>query len=139
MKRVLLAYARFNKTTGYCQGFNIIAALILRVVNFDEEVALKVWMCCICPFSSESFIFRVVLIAQISMIVLVSLDFSKNAYIYKHKVNKVPASVCAHVDILVNYCYFTNNTSGGIEPPTSVLIGYCLVLMLVLIIVCTYM
>ena len=44
LKRVLLAYARFNKSTGYCQGFNIIAALILRVVNFEEEAALKVNM-----------------------------------------------------------------------------------------------
>ena len=42
LKRVLLAYARFNKTTGYCQGFNIMAALILKVVDFDEHSALKV-------------------------------------------------------------------------------------------------
>ena len=42
LKRVLLAYARYNKTTGYCQGFNILAALILKVVNFDEQLTLKV-------------------------------------------------------------------------------------------------
>lgn len=42
LKRVLLAYARFNKSTGYCQGFNIIAAMILKVVHFDEQLALKV-------------------------------------------------------------------------------------------------
>ena len=42
LKRVLLAYARYNKTTGYCQGFNILAALILKVMNFDEQVTLKV-------------------------------------------------------------------------------------------------
>ena len=42
LKRVLLAYARFNKSTGYCQGFNILAALILKVVDFDEYLALKV-------------------------------------------------------------------------------------------------
>lgn len=47
LKRVLLAYARFNKSTGYCQGFNIIAAVILKVVEFDEEMALKV---CVCVF-----------------------------------------------------------------------------------------
>ena len=47
LKRVLLAYARFNKSTGYCQGFNILAALILKVVDFDEYLALKVKLFCI--------------------------------------------------------------------------------------------
>lgn len=42
LKRVLLAYARFNKATGYCQGFNILAALILKVVGFDEQLTLKI-------------------------------------------------------------------------------------------------
>lgn len=42
LKRVLLAYARYNKSTGYCQGFNIMAAMILKIVNFDEQLALKV-------------------------------------------------------------------------------------------------
>ena len=42
LKRVLLAYARWNKRVGYCQGFNIIAALILDVVDRCEEDALKV-------------------------------------------------------------------------------------------------
>lgn len=42
MKRVLLAYARWNKTVGYCQGFNVIAALILQVMDRSEEDALKV-------------------------------------------------------------------------------------------------
>ena len=42
LKRVLLAYARYNNNTGYCQGFNILAALILKVVEFDEHTALKV-------------------------------------------------------------------------------------------------
>ena len=43
LKRVLLAYARWNKSVGYCQGFNVIAALILQVVEGNEEEALKVW------------------------------------------------------------------------------------------------
>ncbi|XP_065067320.1 TBC1 domain family member 30-like isoform X2 [Rhopilema esculentum] len=42
LKRVLLAYARWNKSVGYCQGFNVIAALILQVVEGNEEEALKV-------------------------------------------------------------------------------------------------
>ena len=41
-KRVLLAFARYNKQVGYCQGFNVLAALILDVVQRDEQHALKV-------------------------------------------------------------------------------------------------
>ena len=42
LKRVLLAYARHNKAIGYCQGINILAALILKVVGFDEHMSLVV-------------------------------------------------------------------------------------------------
>lgn len=42
LKRVLLAYARWNKNVGYCQGFNILAALILEVMEGNEGDALKV-------------------------------------------------------------------------------------------------
>ncbi|KAF8370753.1 hypothetical protein PRIPAC_77182 [Pristionchus pacificus] len=42
LKRVLLGYARYNKEIGYCQGFNIIAALILQVVDHKTDVALKI-------------------------------------------------------------------------------------------------
>ncbi|XP_067246967.1 TBC1 domain family member 30 isoform X4 [Chanodichthys erythropterus] len=42
LKRVLLAYARWNKTVGYCQGFNVLAALILEVTEGNEGDALKV-------------------------------------------------------------------------------------------------
>ena len=42
LKRVLLAYARWNKNVGYCQGFNVLAALILQVVQRKEDDALKV-------------------------------------------------------------------------------------------------
>lgn len=44
LRRVLLAYARYNKTIGYCQGFNVIAALILEVTDYKEEPALKVYL-----------------------------------------------------------------------------------------------
>lgn len=40
LKRVLLAFARYNKSVGYCQGFNIIAAQILEIVDKKEEDAL---------------------------------------------------------------------------------------------------
>ena len=42
LKRVLLGYARWNKSVGYCQGFNILAAVLLQVLNNSEEKALKV-------------------------------------------------------------------------------------------------
>ena len=42
MASVLLAYARYNTNIGYCQGFNIIAMVILRVTNGDEELSFKV-------------------------------------------------------------------------------------------------
>lgn len=56
LKRVLLAYARWNKTVGYCQGFNVLAALILKVTEGNEGDALKVCLdfCTVCIFSSES-------------------------------------------------------------------------------------
>ncbi|XP_023029096.2 uncharacterized protein isoform X1 [Leptinotarsa decemlineata] len=41
LKRVLLAYARWNKAVGYCQGFNMLAALILQVTERCETDALK--------------------------------------------------------------------------------------------------
>lgn len=42
LKRVLLAYARWNKLVGYCQGFNMLAALILEVMDRCEYYSLKV-------------------------------------------------------------------------------------------------
>ncbi|KAG7244120.1 hypothetical protein INR49_004866, partial [Caranx melampygus] len=37
LKRVLLAYARWNKAVGYCQGFNVLAALILEDEGSGER------------------------------------------------------------------------------------------------------
>ncbi|XP_058799583.1 uncharacterized protein LOC131669035 isoform X2 [Phymastichus coffea] len=42
LRRVLLGYARWNKSVGYCQGLNVLAALILQVVDRDEAGAVKV-------------------------------------------------------------------------------------------------
>ncbi|XP_076811353.1 TBC1 domain family member 30-like [Clavelina lepadiformis] len=42
LKRVLLAYARWNQAVGYCQGFNVLAALILQVTQGDEQMAFKI-------------------------------------------------------------------------------------------------
>jgi len=43
LQRVLLAYARWNNKVGYCQGFNVIAAVILDVMDRQEDCALKVY------------------------------------------------------------------------------------------------
>ncbi|XP_067863952.1 TBC1 domain family member 30-like [Heptranchias perlo] len=42
LKRLLLAYAHWNRRIGYCQGFIIPAAVILKVMERDEGDALKV-------------------------------------------------------------------------------------------------
>ncbi|CAF0754939.1 unnamed protein product [Adineta ricciae] len=42
LKRVLLAFARYNKSIGYCQGLNILAGVILDVVQMNEEYALMI-------------------------------------------------------------------------------------------------
>ncbi|CAG4937775.1 unnamed protein product [Colias eurytheme] len=42
LRRVLLAYARWNKDVGYCQGFNMMAAIILEVMEKSESDSLKV-------------------------------------------------------------------------------------------------
>lgn len=44
LKRILLAYARWNKAVGYCQGFNVIAALLLDVLDRKEDDAFKVFL-----------------------------------------------------------------------------------------------
>ncbi|XP_034019038.1 TBC1 domain family member 30 isoform X2 [Thalassophryne amazonica] len=55
LKRVLLAYARWNKTVGYCQGFNVLAALILEVTEGSESDALKVMIYLIDKVLPESY------------------------------------------------------------------------------------
>uniref|UniRef100_A0A1I8MIT1 TBC1 domain family member 30 n=1 Tax=Musca domestica TaxID=7370 RepID=A0A1I8MIT1_MUSDO len=42
LKRILLGYARYNPEVGYCQGFNMLGALILQVMDKDETESMKV-------------------------------------------------------------------------------------------------
>ncbi|KAM7361660.1 uncharacterized protein ACRADG_012618 isoform 3-T4 [Cochliomyia hominivorax] len=42
LKKVLLGYARYNPEVGYCQGFNMLGALILQVMDKDEAQSIKV-------------------------------------------------------------------------------------------------
>lgn len=39
---MLLGYARWNPEIGYCQGFNMLGALILQVMDKCENDSLKV-------------------------------------------------------------------------------------------------
>lgn len=39
---MLLGFARWNKSVGYCQGLNVLGALILQVVDREEAAAVKV-------------------------------------------------------------------------------------------------
>ncbi|XP_055882786.1 TBC1 domain family member 30-like isoform X2 [Biomphalaria glabrata] len=55
LKRLLLAYARWNKRVGYCQGFNVIAALLLNVMDRKEDDALKVMIYLIDSVLPESY------------------------------------------------------------------------------------
>lgn len=55
LKRVLLAYARWNKKVGYCQGFNVLAALIIEVTEGNESDALKVMIYLIDKVLPESY------------------------------------------------------------------------------------
>lgn len=43
LKKILLGYARWNPEVGYCQGFNMLGALILQVMDKNEADALKVF------------------------------------------------------------------------------------------------
>ncbi|XP_059610232.1 mucin-2 [Phlebotomus argentipes] len=42
LKKVLLGYARWNPSVGYCQGFNMLGALILQVLDKNEGDTIKV-------------------------------------------------------------------------------------------------
>ncbi|XP_020298630.1 uncharacterized protein LOC109862857 isoform X2 [Pseudomyrmex gracilis] len=42
LRRVLLGFARWNKSVGYCQGLNVLAALVLQVMDRAESSAVKV-------------------------------------------------------------------------------------------------
>lgn len=42
LKRVLVSYSRWNPSVGYCQGFNMIGAMLLQMTSGDETLTLKV-------------------------------------------------------------------------------------------------
>ena len=44
LKRVLVAYAKWNPQVGYCQGFNMIGAMLLQMTQGNEPLTLKIFV-----------------------------------------------------------------------------------------------
>lgn len=42
LKKILIGYTRFNPEVGYCQGFNMLGAIILQVMEKSEVDSMKV-------------------------------------------------------------------------------------------------
>ncbi|KRX42358.1 TBC1 domain family member 30 [Trichinella murrelli] len=84
LKRVLLAYARYNKTIGYCQGFNVIAALIMEVMENKEEHALKVMIMLIEHVFPNDYFDQTLRALSVDMIVLNDLLSVRLPKLYSH-------------------------------------------------------
>lgn len=42
LKRILMGYTRWNPEVGYCQGFNMLGAIILQCMDKNEVDSIKV-------------------------------------------------------------------------------------------------
>jgi hypothetical protein len=84
LKRVLLAYARYNKSVGYCQGFNIIAALILEIVEKKEDDALMCMIYLIDHILPEGYFTNSMHSLAIDMAVFRELLKTKLPKLYEH-------------------------------------------------------
>ncbi|XP_060050974.1 TBC1 domain family member 30 isoform X2 [Erinaceus europaeus] len=105
LKRVLLAYARWNKNVGYCQGFNILAALILEVVEGNEGDALKIMIYLIDKVLPESYFVNNLRALSVDMVVFRDLLRLK-----------LP-ELSQHLDILQRTA--NKESGGGYEPPLT--------------------
>ncbi|KAM9311185.1 TBC1 domain family member 30 isoform 2-T2 [Gastrophryne carolinensis] len=105
LKRVLLAYARWNKTVGYCQGFNILAALILEVMEGNEGDALKVMIYLIDKVLPESYF--------VNNLKALSVDMAVFRDLLRMK---LPELSC-HLDVLQKTA--NKESGGGYEPPLT--------------------
>uniref|UniRef100_A0A8D0H7H6 TBC1 domain family member 30 n=1 Tax=Sphenodon punctatus TaxID=8508 RepID=A0A8D0H7H6_SPHPU len=105
LKRVLLAYARWNKSVGYCQGFNILAALILEVMEGNEGDALKIMIYLIDKVLPDSYF--------VNNLRALSLDMAVFRDLLKMKLPELSR----HLDTLQRAA---NRESGvGYEPPLT--------------------
>ncbi|XP_043823398.1 LOW QUALITY PROTEIN: TBC1 domain family member 30 [Dromiciops gliroides] len=105
LKRVLLAYARWNKSVGYCQGFNILAALILEVMEGNEGDALKIMIYLIDKVLPESYF--------VNNLRALSVDMA----VFRDLLRMKLPELSQHLDTLQK----TSNKEGGggYEPPLT--------------------
>ncbi|XP_057281543.1 TBC1 domain family member 30 isoform X2 [Pezoporus wallicus] len=105
LKRVLLAYARWNKSVGYCQGFNILAALILEVMEGNEGDALKIMIYLIDKVLPDSYFVNNLRALSVDMAVFRDLLLMK-----------LP-ELSQHLDTLQRAA--NRESGGGYEPPLT--------------------
>lgn len=105
LKRVLLAYARWNKNVGYCQGFNILAALILEVVEGNEGDALKIMIYLIDKVLPESYF--------VNNLWALSVDMA----VFRDLLRLKLPELSQHLDTLQRTA--NKESGGGYEPPLT--------------------
>ncbi|XP_038612565.1 TBC1 domain family member 30 isoform X2 [Tachyglossus aculeatus] len=105
LKRVLLAYARWNKAVGYCQGFNILAALILQVMEGNEGDALKIMIYLIDKVLPESYF--------VNNLRALSVDMA----VFRDLLRMKLPELSQHLDILQRTA--NRESGGGYEPPLT--------------------
>uniref|UniRef100_A0A8D0VJK3 TBC1 domain family member 30 n=1 Tax=Sus scrofa TaxID=9823 RepID=A0A8D0VJK3_PIG len=105
LKRVLLAYARWNKNVGYCQGFNILAALILEVVEGNEGDALKIMIYLIDKVLPESYF--------VNNLRALSVDMA----VFRDLLRLKLPELSQHLDTLQRTA--NKESGGGYEPPLT--------------------
>ncbi|KAG9490360.1 hypothetical protein GDO78_005959 [Eleutherodactylus coqui] len=105
LKRVLLAYARWNKTVGYCQGFNILAALILEVMEGNEGDALKIMIYLIDKVLPDSYF--------VNNLRALSVDMA----VFRDLVRLKLPDLSRHLDVLQRTA--NRESGGGYEPPLT--------------------
>ncbi|KAL1775523.1 TBC1 domain family member 30 isoform X1 [Sigmodon hispidus] len=105
LKRVLLAYARWNKNVGYCQGFNILAALILEVVEGNEGDALKIMIYLIDKVLPESYF--------VNNLRALSVDMA----VFRDLLRIKLPELSQHLDALQRTA--NKESGGGYEPPLT--------------------
>uniref|UniRef100_A0A5S6QWX5 Rab-GAP TBC domain-containing protein n=1 Tax=Trichuris muris TaxID=70415 RepID=A0A5S6QWX5_TRIMR len=102
LKRVLLAYARYNKTIGYCQGFNVIAALIMEVMENKEDQALKVMIMLVEHVLPSGYFDQTLRALSVDMTVLKDLMALRLPSLYAHLQMLQTTSACEYEPPLMN-------------------------------------
>ncbi|XP_069709190.1 TBC1 domain family member 30 isoform X4 [Phaenicophaeus curvirostris] len=105
LKRVLLAYARWNKSVGYCQGFNILAALILEVMEGNEGDALKIMIYLIDKVLPDSYF--------VNNLRALSVDMA----VFRDLLRMQLPELSQHLDTLQRAA--NRESGGGYEPPLT--------------------